>query len=191
MSALAAYRRRLDVLRGQQQLARAQMAAEAQAVGAAADHWQHLLQAQVVAQEVAQRLQHQAHAQIAQVVTRCLRAVYDDEAYAFRIDFEKKRGKTEARLVFVQDGQVLDPVGNASLGQVDVAAFALRLAALLLARPRRRKLLVLDEPFKWVDRQRRPRVRRLLETLAQEMDVQFFLITHFTDLACGSVIDLE
>ena len=64
------------------------------------------------------------------------------------INFLQKRGKTEAELVFVRDGKELSPTDGAGLGACDVAAFSLRAAAICLSRPGRRRLLVLDEPFK-------------------------------------------
>jgi len=153
---------------------------------------QHVLdckQAQEVIQLVAQAVQQQAHKRIAGVVTRCLGAVYDD-AYEFQIIFERKRGKTEARLVFLREGKEVDPTTASGGGPVDVAAFALRLACLVLCQPRPRKLLVLDEPFRFVDKDRSERVRMLMELLAKEMGVQIVMVTHKSELQSGKVIEL-
>lgn len=148
------------------------------------------LKAQKIAQGVAEAVQQQAHARIAAVVTRCLKAVFGEDAYEFRIDFAQKRGKTEARLLFVRDGVDVDPTTAAGGGCVDVAAFALRLACLVLSLPRRRKLLVLDEPFKWVSKDYRPAVRELLLKLSEELGVQIVMVTHMPDLMVGNVIEI-
>jgi hypothetical protein len=149
------------------------------------------VKAQQILQVIAQRVQETAHKQIAAIVTRCLKAVFDDP-YTFKIHFERKRGKTEARMVFVRKGMELDPKTGVGGGVLDVAAFALRLACLLLQRPARRRLLILDEPFKFVSERKeyRERVRQLLESLSEEMDVQLVLVTHDSILETGKVVEI-
>ena len=144
---------------------------------------------QKILQAVAQTIQEQVHNRIAAVVSRCLTAVFS-EPYAFRITFEQKRGRTEARLSFVRGGIEVDPLTAAGGGVVDVAAFALRLAALMLSRPVKRRLLVLDEPFRFVSAEYRPKVRELLAELATEMGVQFVLVTHMPELYGDKVVEL-
>jgi len=146
-------------------------------------------EAQVIVQEVVATIQQQVHGRIAGVVSRCLEAVFDDP-YRFAIDFEQKRGKTEAKLSFVRDGLKVDPMSASGGGVVDVAAFALRLACLLLSAPQKRRLLVLDEPFRFVSRDLRPKIKELLETLAEEMDMQFVIVTHDPALVAGKVVEL-
>jgi len=141
-------------------------------------------------QGVASTVQQKAHGQIASVVSRCLEAVFDDP-YEFRVVFAEKRGRTEADMQFVKGGNLVDPMTASGGGVVDVAAFAARLARLMLSRPARRRLLVLDEPFRFVSRDLRPRVRELMETLSSEMEVQFVLVTHDPQLAVGKVVELS
>ena len=147
------------------------------------------LEAQTVLQSVAQTVQQQAHDRLASVVTRCLEAVFDDP-YEFQLVFDRKRGKTEARLVFARDGVEYDP-GSVGGGVVDVAAFALRLSALMLVRPPPRRVLFLDEPFKMVSRNYAGRARQLLEVLSEELGLQIVQVTHNRDLVTGTVIDLS
>lgn len=130
------------------------------------------------------------HDHIALVVSRCLEAVFDDP-YEFRILFDKKRGKTEARLAFVRNGQEVSPTDAAGGGVVDVAAFALRLACLMTAQPPVRKVLILDEPFRFVSAGYRDRVRTMLETVSKEMGVQIVMVTHAEELQAGKTIDLD
>lgn len=108
------------------------------------------------------------------------------------IEVEQKRNRTEARLcLYDSGGEALgDPLDSTGHGHVDVAAFALRMASMVMARPRVRRLFVADEPFRAVDRHRRPRVRALIESLAEELGVQILMVTHDRELVTGSVIDL-
>lgn len=147
--------------------------------------------AQQLVQEIAEEVQNKAHKQIASVVSRCLEAVFGEDAYEFEIRFSRKRGKTEAQLVFVRDGQVReDPLREVGLGVLDVASVALRLSCLMLSLPRKRRLVCLDEPYKHLSKQYRPAIRDLLLVLAKEMGFQFILSTHSMEIAAGTVVEL-
>jgi DNA repair exonuclease SbcCD ATPase subunit len=179
----------LQKLNARYQLAKAKVKEEHENFISANDKIANIEQAQRLIQRGAQTVQQQAHKRIASVVSKCLESILD-EPYDFRINFERKRGKTEARLVFYRDGIEFDPLSSTGGGVVDIAAFALRVACIMLERPAKRRLLVLDEPFKFVSEQYRDRIRLMLETLAEEMQVQFIIVTHIDELKTGTIIDL-
>lgn len=145
---------------------------------------------QAIIQQLAQSIQTQVHSKISAIVSRCLKSVFEEYAYEFQVEFEMKRGKTEAKLSFLREGLLVDPLTAAGGGVVDVASFALRLAALLLTKPRRRLLLVLDEPFRFVSARYRPRIANLLEQLSEELDFQLIMVTHDPTLCLGKVVEL-
>ncbi len=147
-------------------------------------------EAQALVQRVAQGVQEQVHSQIASVVTRCLETVFQDQAYQFQIKFLKRRGRTEAELVFLRDGQEFSPTEECGGGVVDLASFALRLSCMMLLRPRVRRFLALDEPFRFLSQEYQPKVRELLETLSKELGLQVIIVTHSPDLATGKVVEL-
>lgn len=154
-----------------------------------------ILQAQKIIQGVAEAIQQRVHNQIANVVTKCLKAVFGEDSYEFKIIFEQKRGKTEARLIFVKekDGNIVeidDVVNSSGGGVVDVASFSLRLSCLVLSIPKRRRILILDEPFKHLSINFRDKVSQLIETLSKEMGIQIIMVTHSRRLACGKVVEL-
>lgn len=145
--------------------------------------------AQKIAQETAATLQNHAHEKIAQVVSYCLEAVFDDP-YSFKIRFERKRGKTDAVLSFDRNGLVIDPISASGGGVVDVASFALRLSCLLLTKPAIRKTLVLDEPFRFVSEEYQDRVAEMLKRISEDMHVQIIMVTHNTKYQVGKTIRL-
>ena len=147
-------------------------------------------EAQQIVQTICSTIQQHAHKQVCDLVTSCLQFVFDDP-YTFDIRFERKRGKTEAVLLFKRNGEEIDPMSAAGGGVIDVASFGLRLAAILLGKPKRRPVLVLDEPFKFVSRDYLPRVRELLEALAKEKDFQLIMVTHIPELRVGTILDLD
>ena len=189
MSCLPNYRTRADELLTEYRVAKAQWREDRDALVLAEDTATDAEEALRVCQIVAQAVQQKAHDRIAGIVSRCLEAVFD-EPYEFKILFEQKRGKTEASLVFERDGLQVDPLTASGGGVVDVAAFALRLSCLMLSRPTLRRLLVLDEPFKFVSEQYRERVRVMLETLSKDLGVQIVMVTHIEELKMGKVIEL-
>lgn len=143
-------------------------------------------------QRLAAAAQTAGQEKLAGVATRSLEAVFGRNTYRFAIELEQKRNRTEARLcLYDRRGNLLgDPLESTGHGYVDVAAFALRMAAMVMARPRVRRLFVADEPFRAVDRSKRGRVRSLVESLAAELGVQVLLVTHDPELVTGGVIDL-
>lgn len=186
----ATYRAIVDNALREHGIAKRRVAEETTAKEAAERELAAITEAVVTAANVAQAVQQTAHTRIAAVVTRCLAAVFDDP-YTFEINFEKKRGRTEPQLLFKRRGLVLeDPHNEAGGGVVDIAAFALRVAAVIMGRPRVRPVLLLDEPFRFVSEEYIPRVRELLEELSVELDLQIIMITHINELKCGTVIQL-
>ena len=144
--------------------------------------------AHAIIQHVAQTVQQQAHERIEGVVSKCLEAVFG-KLYGFRIDFRRKRGRTEAELILLKDGHEIEDALNAdSGGVVDVAAFALRLACIVLSKPPLEYVMILDEPFRNLDIQNRQSVRMLLEELALDFKIQFIIVTHENAFQTGRVI---
>lgn len=149
-------------------------------------------EAQVITQQISQAIQQQAHKRIAGVVSKCLEAVFTGEdVYGFKIHFDRKRGRTEARLVLTKNGhEIDDPLDFDSGGVCEVAAFALRLSCLVLSKPRLRKVILFDEPFKSISVDYLDNVRILMDKLSEEFGVQFIVVTHISQLETGKVIRL-
>lgn len=149
-------------------------------------------QAQEIVQTISQQVQQKAHKQIGSVVSRCLEAIFDDP-YKFKIHFERKRGRTEARLVFIRDREEIVPLSGAGGGVIDVAAFALRIASILLTRPPSRRIVILDEPFKHL----KPasyygsRIVQLIKSLAKDFKIQFIMVQNLPEFQAGKIIEIE
>ena len=189
MSRLRKWRKEVNRLQSEKMLADRTLAREKKKLKQTRVQARACLSAQKILQEIAQTVQRNAHNKIAAVVSRCLSSIFSDP-YEFCIDFAQKRGKTEARMYFKRNGKELDPLSATGGGVVDVAAFALRVAALLLTLPAQRKLVILDEPFKFLSEQYRPAVREMLELLAEEFQIQFVIITHIQELETGKIVQL-
>jgi DNA repair exonuclease SbcCD ATPase subunit len=188
---LSSWGRTVARLRAQQTRAGDMLAAAVAELEVAKGELEAAMQALTDAREIGRTIQQQAHARIAQLVTRCLAAVFEEDPYEFDIAFEQRAGRTVAALAFLRAGRRLNPTEAAGGGACDVAAFALRTACIMLARPPRRRLLLLDEPFRYLSREYRPRARALIEALSQELDVQFIIVTHDPEFIIGTVIEVR
>jgi DNA repair exonuclease SbcCD ATPase subunit len=183
------YRQQIDKLKARHGALKDTVRENRVAVAEAESHFSAAEESRQIIQGVGQRLQEMAHERIAGVVSKCLEVVFD-EPYEFKIVFEKKRNQTEARLVFVRDGMEINPMDAAGGGVVDVAAFALRLACISLRRPKLRRFIVLDEPFRFCSVQFRPRIRLMLEQLSEQFNMQILMVTHAPELVVGKVVEL-
>jgi DNA repair exonuclease SbcCD ATPase subunit len=182
---------RIDRLQHESYAARKRLRDEREAYREAKQHLQDAEQARSIAQQVAQAVQQQAHAKIAGVVTTCLKSVFGEDSYEFKIKFIRKRNRTEAQLILVKDGEeITDPINEDSGGVLDIASFGLRLACLILHKPQLRKILVLDEPFRFVSKSYRGNVRQMLLKLAEDFHLQIIMVTHIEELMCGTIIRL-
>lgn len=139
-------------------------------------------------QDIAQKIEQVIHQKIADTVTKCIVAVFGDK-YNFDIELQKKRNKTEANLVFTHSNAQLDPISSCGGGVLDVASFALRVACISLMKCD--KVIILDEPFKFVSKEYRSAIRELLEQLAESLDMQVIMVTHIPDICTGQIIDIE
>ena len=136
---------------------------------------------QRIIQEVAQETQKQLQFHIAGIVTMALEAVFPDP-YEFKLEFELKRGKTEADLLFKRDGRRVDPMTASGCGAVDVASFALRVACWSLRRPRSRAVLVFDEPFKNLSADLQEKAGEMVKMVSEKLCIQMIIVTHQQEL---------
>lgn len=186
------YRNQLNNLLTEYTLAKRQVKAEKDRQKETRANLEALQQAQKIVQTVAEQVQTEAHGKITAIVNRCLKAIFGKGAYEFAIRFVSARGKTEAKLVFLKNGEELDPKLAVGGGTVDVAAFALRLTDLLLARPARRRLIISDEPFKWINGETyQERTAGMLDMLAEDFGFRFVFVSDDSwMLQTGKVIEL-
>lgn len=146
-----------------------------------------LTEATNILRNLYEQTQERFHGQVQQIVSYCLKEVFGEEAYEFRIKFMQKRNQVEAALVFVRNGEEFDPLQAAGGGVLAVACFALRMAVLYLMRKDVRPIMILDEPFSQVSKEYREAMAALLERTSDEFGMQYILITHSPEFEVGKV----
>jgi len=142
----------------------------------------NLEKAQAFLQKVAQDTQSQLKIHVEDIVQLALDAIFPDK-YTFEIQFNIAYGKTTAELVFIskQSGHIVDPMIASGGGVVDVCSFALRLACWTLSRGID-KVIILDEPFRFLSKNLQERAGQLLKELSLKLGIQIILTTHLDAL---------
>lgn len=134
-----------------------------------------LEEAQVFIQEIAKSTQEQLRYNIVDVVNLCLQTCFPNE-YTFDVNFEIKRGRTEASLIFKKDGNELDPISASGGGVVDLCSFALRLSAWSLGHTD--NVIILDEPFRFLSKDLQPRAGEIMQKLSKQLGIQIVCVSH-------------
>ena len=118
---------------------------------------------------------------ISNIVNRCLVEIDPDTKYTFKLIFEEKRNQTEARCVLVDGAGNETAPSSVGGGIQDILVFGLRLACLMLQRPAPSRVLVLDEPFRFLSKTYRLPMLNLLQSLCTDLGVQVLMVTHFSE----------
>jgi len=134
----------------------------------------NLEKAQAFLQKIAQDTQNQLRFHIKDIVQLCLDTIWPGEVI-FDVLFEINRGKTEARLIFIVDGEEVDPIEADGGGLVHMAAFALRIAAWTLGRTR--NTIVLDEPLAALQPLELQLLGfKIIKELSDKLGIQFLIV---------------
>ena len=131
--------------------------------------------AQAFIQTVAMETQNQLKLTIEDLVQSAIDAVFP-LGTLFKVDYEMKRGTTEATMYLEQDGDKMNPLEDDGGGLCDVLAFALRLVAWTLGNTD--NVLLLDEPFKNISKEYKAPAMEMLKGLSSKLKIQSIIVTH-------------
>jgi DNA repair exonuclease SbcCD ATPase subunit len=135
---------------------------------------------QAFIQKVAKETQEKIRFHIQDIVQLSLDYCFPEDNYKFDVSFDIERGKTVANLSFKKNGKEIDPLGSSGGGLNDVVSFALRLAVWSLGKTER--IIILDEPFKWLSKDLHSKAGELLRKLSDELKLQIIMTTHLSAL---------
>jgi DNA repair exonuclease SbcCD ATPase subunit len=138
--------------------------------------------AREIVREVGLKTQQQLQYHISDITSLALESIFD-EPYELKVEFVERRNKTECDLLFVRNGERIDPISASGGGAVDVAAFALRIASWSMKRPRTRPVIVMDEPLRFLSEDLQEKASLMIKELSKKLKLQFVIITHEPTLA--------
>jgi DNA repair exonuclease SbcCD ATPase subunit len=109
--------------------------------------------------------------------TQALQTIFG-EKYVFHVETKVSRNKPEMYFTHTIDGKERSFRDDTGGSVVDVASFALRLIAWAIQKHRTEPVMLLDEPFKNVDKVRLEYVGDVINELGELLGLQFGLVTH-------------
>lgn len=133
----------------------------------------------VLLQTVAKETQEQLRFQIEDITQLAIDSCFPKE-YTFRVEFELKRGRTEARIFLLKNGYEVDPMTDNGGGLVDLLSFSLRFSAWSLSKSA--PVVIMDEPFKWLDPARKRMAFAILKELSIRLKLQVIAVTYDSEL---------
>lgn len=124
--------------------------------------------------ETSNKVQLDVAERISSIVSLALSSTGFD--YSFVIKFVQRRGTTEADLLFVKDGEELNPLTCSGGGALDIASFALRIAIWSLNK--KSPVFILDEPFKHLSKDMQVACGQMMHALAEKFSLQIIMVSH-------------
>lgn len=131
-----------------------------------------------IVKQVGLATQKQLEYHLSEQVSLAMEAVFDDP-YHLRVNFQEKRGKTEAELLFCRRDMEFPPIGSAGGGAIDMACLALRIAYLSMRQDRKiRPLLILDEPFSQLKgEEANKRALAIIQEISRNLKLQIIMVS--------------
>lgn len=136
------------------------------------------LKAREILHTIAQNTQKNVEQGISNIVSLALNAVFEDP-YQFKIEFVKRRNKMECDLFLENNGQRMHPMDSVGGGVLNIISFALQLSFVMLGRFR--KVLILDEPMRFLSQGYRSKAAEMLSLLSERLGMQIIMATHIPE----------
>jgi DNA repair exonuclease SbcCD ATPase subunit len=175
-------RTKLEQLKGAKALTEKQISETRQNVIELTKSLHYHEKAKEIVREVGMATQEKLQYHISDITSLALESIFDDP-YELKVEFVKRRDKVECDLLFVRNGEGVDPLSASGGGAVDVASFALRIASWSMMQPRTRNTIILDEPMRFLSEDLQERASKMIKELSEKLGLQFIIITHEPTLA--------
>lgn len=121
---------------------------------------------------------------LSSIVTKSLRMIWSESNLSFHTEFVERRNSTECDMWIEEDGHRYSLLDGKGYGIVDVVSFSLKVAYIILHNVD--NIMIVDEPFRNVSKGNHEVLSRLVKELAEELEIQFIMSTHSTDLIAHS-----
>lgn len=138
-------------------------------------------EARTVFTSVLEKIQEETKARIEGLVTLAIQSVFESEDIFFKIKFEQKNNRVYAVPLIVENDQEYEPEEDMGGGIIDVISVALRIILWHMETPRKRNILILDEPFRFTGKLV-PKAGEMLKYIAKNLNLQVVMVSHDDDL---------
>jgi RNase H-fold protein (predicted Holliday junction resolvase) len=136
----------------------------------------HHLEAKEFIKVIGLKTQKEITYNINEITSMALSSVLE-EPYDLELEFVERRNKTECDIRLIRDDIKIHPFQGGG-GAVDIAAFALRVAAWAMQSPKSRNILILDEPFKHLKgEQTNQKMLAMLQEITKKLGIQILMVS--------------
>ena len=140
----------------------------------------------VIIQTVAKETQNQLEYRVSELSTLALQAVMEEE-WKLKLEFNEKRGRTEATMLLEINEKSRSPKGNFGGGVLDTLGLFSRFGLFSLIRPVPRKFFALDEPLKWLKGADLPeKGAEIIKETSHRLGYQILMVSHSPELKAGA-----
>jgi DNA repair exonuclease SbcCD ATPase subunit len=119
---------------------------------------------------------------IEKIANIALKTVFTDKSMQFLVIPDKNKKGLYYDLYINTNGTLTELEDAKGGGVLDVISLALRISYLKIFQGQLEQLLILDEPFKNLDKQRLPKAIEWMKKISEEMKIQFIIVTHIEEL---------
>ncbi len=121
--------------------------------------------------------QEQVKEFIEEMVSLALQSVFGNE-YWFTLESHSRRGQPEMEPIILWKQERLSPKGEVGGGVIDVVSFALRLVLWVLSSNKSSPTFILDEPFKFLSKDRTDAAASMIKGIADLLGIQIIMVSH-------------
>jgi DNA repair exonuclease SbcCD ATPase subunit len=133
--------------------------------------------ARVVFTEVSKISQQETKKRIENLVTLAIRSVFENSEISFKINFETKNNRIYAYPIMQENGLEFDPKEDLGGGIIDIISIALKIILWHLEDPRKRNVLILDEPLRFTGKLV-TKAGAMIKYLAKNLNLQIIMVSH-------------
>jgi len=124
--------------------------------------------------------QDQVKSYIEEIVSLALSSVYP--GYSFELEYEIKCNQSEATPWIIKYDDRMNPRGEVGGGVIDIVSLGLRFALWSLSEPKPPPIFILDEPAKFVSRDKQEDFGAMLREVSKMLSIQILIVSHSTDI---------
>lgn len=173
---LTEYQKKLNKAQGQKNYIQKELAKTKRNVLSQTGYLETVEKARAYIQLKAEETQNQISIRIEDIVQMAIDTCFSEQNIEFKLKFESKRNRTEAKLLLVKEGWEMDALDSSGEGFIDLETFGLRIGSWTLEQSD--NVIILDEPFKNLDNKRKPLAGEILRELSKRLNLQMIIATH-------------
>lgn len=107
------------------------------------------------------------------------------EAYSFKIEVEETSQRKQINFFIVKENEMYEPKFELGGGVIDLLSFCFRI--ILWSLNPSNNILLLDEPFKFLSKDKHQYIPKLIEELSKKLNIQFIIVTHESEIINSNI----